>query len=59
MSTENSILACFDIIKSFEAASGLTLNNKTKLFGIEQWIERLIWAVDNNNILTNEICILV
>lgn len=59
VSTENSILACFDIIKLFEAASGLTLNNKkTKLFGIGQWRERLIWPINNINILKDEICIL-
>lgn len=59
VSTENSILACFDIIKSFEAGSGLTLNNKkTKLFGIGQWRERLIWPINNINILKDEICIL-
>ena len=59
VSTENSITSCFEIINSFELATGLSLNKrKTKLFGVGQWRDESEWPMSNINVLKEEICIL-
>ena len=56
---ETSIIESFKILKQFELATGFILNdNKTKIFIIGQWADRIHWPVGNIHISGDSICIL-
>ena len=48
LSDDQSIIEALKLVKSFETATGASLNiKKTKIFGIGQWKRRTIWPISN------------